>query len=454
MKQQVSTQKISMLILSALFFIYSIPTMSYAHRRVEFVEGDTTTREIAENTPADTNIGEPLRYSTNLPDQCIGVSFSGPNWRAFDVSRVSPGSLQLKTKAPLNFEKKSTYEVRVTVLDWGGPATDVITVNITVTDVNEAPVFASESTNRFVFEDTAADQNIGTPVSATDPDGDTLTYSLSGTDAESFRIDSSNGQLKTKAALDHDTKSQYIVIVETSDGEGGTATIDVTINVTTLDRPEAVMDVDQNGVDIQDQTVTIGTFQLIMIFDQPVTGFEQLDLRFDFNTGATITGWEMSTDGKQYTATVEPTASGGVTFTIPENVAQAADDGQGNVETSLLVLVADAPGSPESVNSKSTPPVSETLLLSNYPNPFNPETWIPYRLAKAANVQISIYNAHGIIIRHLRLGHQVAGYYTSRNRAAYWDGKNDFGESVASGIYFYQLQADTTSPLRKMVILK
>ena len=194
MKQQILTQKLSMLIFTALFFIYSIHTMSYAHRRVEFVEGDTTTREIAENTPADTNIGEPLRYSTNLPDECIGVSFSGPNWRAFDVSRVSPGSLQLKTKSRLNYEKKNTYEVRVTVLDWGSPATDVITVNITVTDVNEAPVFASESTNRFVFEDTAADQNIGTPVSATDPDGDILTYNLSGIDAASFGIDPLSGQ--------------------------------------------------------------------------------------------------------------------------------------------------------------------------------------------------------------------------------------------------------------------
>ncbi|MCY3740863.1 MAG: T9SS type A sorting domain-containing protein [Candidatus Poribacteria bacterium] len=101
----------------------------------------------------------------------------------------------------------------------------------------------------------------------------------------------------------------------------------------------------------------------------------------------------------------------------------------------------------------STPP-DKTVLLANYPNPFNPETWIPYRLAKAANVQIPIYNAHGTVVRHLELGYQSAGYYISRNRAAYWDGKNDFGERVANGIYFYQLQADAVSPLRKMVILK
>ena len=261
--------------------------------------------------------------------------------------------------------------------------------------------------------------------------------------------------MKTKVPLDYETETQYVVTVEASDGEGGTATIDVTINVTTLDRPEVVMDVKQNGVDIQDQTVTVGVFQLLMIFDQPVTGFEQSDLSFnDFNTGATITGWEISSDFKQYTATVAPTASGEVTFTISENVAQASDDGQGNVRTTLTVIVVDAPSSPPFVGSKSTPNPSETLLLTNYPNPFNPETWIPYHLAKAANVEITIYNTHGTIIRHLRLGHQSAGYYISRNRAAYWDGKNDFGERVASGIYFYQLQADTVSPLRKMLIRK
>ena len=96
----------------------------------------------------------------------------------------------------------------------------------------------------------------------------------------------------------------------------------------------------------------------------------------------------------------------------------------------------------------------KTLLLANYPNPFNPETWVPYHLTKSADVKIIIYGPHGNIVRHLELGHQSSGYYTSRSRAAYWDGKNDFGERVASGIYFYQLQADTTSPLRKMVILK
>ena len=96
----------------------------------------------------------------------------------------------------------------------------------------------------------------------------------------------------------------------------------------------------------------------------------------------------------------------------------------------------------------------KTALLANFPNPFNPETWIPYHLAKASDVQITIYDARGVVVRLLDLGHQRAGYYTDRSRAAYWDGRNEFGERVASGIYFYQLQADNMSLLRKMVILK
>ena len=96
----------------------------------------------------------------------------------------------------------------------------------------------------------------------------------------------------------------------------------------------------------------------------------------------------------------------------------------------------------------------KTQLLANYPNPFNPETWIPYQLADSSDVQITIYDARGALVRYLELGHQPVGYYHERHRAAYWDGRNAYGERVASGIYFYQLQADKVSLLRKMVILK
>ena len=95
-----------------------------------------------------------------------------------------------------------------------------------------------------------------------------------------------------------------------------------------------------------------------------------------------------------------------------------------------------------------------TQLFANYPNPFNPETWIPYELATDTHVRITIYNTQGVVIRTLQFGHQSAGYYTGRDRAAYWDGRNALGEQVASGLYFYQLETDEMSSMRKMVILK
>lgn len=99
-------------------------------------------------------------------------------------------------------------------------------------------------------------------------------------------------------------------------------------------------------------------------------------------------------------------------------------------------------------------PPKETVLLANYPNPFNPETWIPYHLATAGDVQITIYDVKGSVVRQLVFGHQSPGHYTRKDRAAYWDGRNALGERVANGIYFYQLQTPTLSQLRKMVIRK
>ena len=96
----------------------------------------------------------------------------------------------------------------------------------------------------------------------------------------------------------------------------------------------------------------------------------------------------------------------------------------------------------------------ETALLPNYPNPFNPETWIPYHLAKDADVTLTIYAVDGQIIRRLGLGHRPVGMYQSRSRAAYWDGKNEFGEPVASGVYFYTLTTGDFTATRKMLIRK
>ena len=96
----------------------------------------------------------------------------------------------------------------------------------------------------------------------------------------------------------------------------------------------------------------------------------------------------------------------------------------------------------------------QIILLQNYPNPFNPETWMPYQLIDATEVGITIYDIRGMVVRRLDLGHKPSGYYYNRGRAAYWDGRSTSGESVSSGIYFYQLTAGEFTSTRRMVIVK
>ena len=97
---------------------------------------------------------------------------------------------------------------------------------------------------------------------------------------------------------------------------------------------------------------------------------------------------------------------------------------------------------------------TQTQLLANYPNPFNPETWIPFQLAQDTIVTTKIYDLTGKQIRMIELGHMPAGNYVEVNRAIYWDGRTEDGEQVSSVTYFYQIEAEDYTETRKMVILK
>ena len=114
-----------------------------------------------------------------------------------------------------------------------------------------------------------------------------------------------------------------------------------------------------------------------------------------------------------------------------------------NLANAVLNVTLDDIGAPK-----------QSLLLQNYPNAFNPETWIPYRLSEDSQVFVSIYDTKGILIRTLSLGYQSAGFYQDQGRAAYWDGRNDLGEPVASGVYFYQLVTSDFQQTRRMLIVK
>ena len=185
-------------------------------------------RTIAENTPSGTNIGDPVA-ATDANNDILTYSLSGTDAASF---RIVSYNGQLRTHAALDYETKNAYFVVITASD--GTLTDTISMAINVTDVDEnrGPVFSEGSTTtRTVAENTAANTSIGTPVAATDPDNDILTYSLGGDDAAAFRIVSRTGQLRTHAALDYETKNAYTVTITVSDGSL-TDTITVTINVT------------------------------------------------------------------------------------------------------------------------------------------------------------------------------------------------------------------------------
>ena len=128
-----------------------------------------------------------------------------------------------------------------------------------------------------------------------------------------------------------------------------------------------------------------------------------------------------------------------------------------NVESHTLsyqVTLEDLANAVLSIRLDSVGQPKLTQLLQNFPNPFNPETWIPYQLSEDSLVSLSIYDTTGRLIRTLPLGYQSAGFYNSRERAAYWDGRNETGESVASGIYFYQLTTPSFHQTRRLVIIK
>ena len=336
------------------------------------------------------------------------------------------------------------------ILDYG-PLSRLKTANPSVDiDINlnnNLPVFSDgNSITRSVAENTAASTNIGAASAATDADNHTLTYTLGGTDAASFSIVSTTGQLQTKAKLDYETKTSYSVTVTAYDGNSGADRITVTIKVTNVnEKPSfppgrvilAVAENTASNTNIGDPITATDPDN----GDTLTYSLQRGDARFfsiDANTGQVKTRVALDYESKNsYT-----------------NLAvRAVDSGGLRTSTLLTINVTNVPGAPPSVETPAVIP-DHTDLLTNFPNPFNPETWIPYQLAKPADVTLTIYNMRGVVVRTIALGHKAAGLYTNRSRAIHWDGRNSIGEKVATGVYFYTLKAGDFTATRKMLIRK
>ena len=335
-------------------------------------------------------------------------------------------------------------------------------------DLNTSPYFTRSSPITLAHTVTSSQINIdvGPPIPATDPDGDTLTYSVNSSD---FSIDSSTGQLRTARMFPGGTH-KITVRVYVSDGKSGSDSIDVNISIISIPVPGQ-----QQSSNALGQAQAVGQSITVREAPAPQTSNAQAALPEDVNSDGDIDNDDLLDIALHFGKTPEG------------DLARYDLDGDGDIDVDDFAQVqaqmtGRAPGAPAAIHTLAdtlahikdldiTDPrvqrvvqllenqlaelaPKKTVLLANYPNPFNPETWIPYRLAKAADVRLTIYATNGQVVRSLALGHQPVGSYVDRARAAYWDGRNMSGEHVASGVYFYHLSAGDYSATRRMVILK
>ena len=204
-----------------------------ANRAPVFSDESGLPRSIAENTAAGTNVGAAIA-ATDPDDDTVKYSLSGTDAASFAIDEDS-GQITTVAGVTYDFETKNSYTLAVNANDGNG-GTASIAVTVSLTNVNEAPAFSQNAAAFSLAENTAGGVNVGSALTAADPEGDALTYSLSGTDATSFAIDGA-GQLSTvdTATYDYETQNRYSLTVSAADGKGGTASIAVTVNLTDVD---------------------------------------------------------------------------------------------------------------------------------------------------------------------------------------------------------------------------
>ena len=300
-----------------------------------------------------------------------------------------------------------------TTLDITRPTTTITGVPTTVqNEAFDVTITFSEPVTDFVAEDV---ELTGTTTATAMLSGSGTTYTITITP-------SGEGNLGIQVPAD---------VAHDAAGNSSEASMKHTARIDTVE-PTVTIDV---PADAQAEA-----FDVTVIFSEPVTGFGQNELSVTGSVGATVTNWTPQSGGTHYIATVAPTQTGTAIFNVAQNVAQDDADNGNTLATQKTVTV-------------NLPP-DRTALLQNYSNPFKQETWIPYRLAEAADVTMTIYTVDGQVVRQLAVGHQPAGFYESRTRAAYWDGRNALGESVTSSIYFYTMTAGDFRATRKMLVRK
>ena len=324
------------------------------NRAPVFTEDTSATRSVAENTTAGTNIGDAVA-ATDPDDDTLTYSLDATT---FDIDTATG---QLKTKTPLDYETKPSYTVKVTVSD--GSLTTSIDVNINITDVDEnhSPVFTEGTrTTRTIPENTRADVNIGSAVAATDPDDDNLTYSLGGIDAASFSINPATGLLKTKVALDFETKHTYSVKVSVSDGNL-TASIDVVINITDRDEDPKDVDTPNNAPVFTAGTSTTRTITENTAPDEnigdPVTAIDEDNDVLTYSLGGSDAGsFSIDTGSGQLITSASLDYEITSVYTVEVTVSDGND---GSASITVTINVSDVDETPIDTTSNNAPVFTE-----------------------------------------------------------------------------------------------
>ena len=272
---------------------YSVAVTRAPNAPPVFDEGRAATRGVDEDTFADQNIGDPLRATDADSADTLTYSLDTASEAVFDIDATTG---QLRTEAELDHETRKSYPVTVSVSDGkdangdADPSADTtIAVTILVSDVNEDPSFALANDTRTIAENTRAGATLGAPFTATDGDGDTLTYSLDTFSAAPFEIDAASGQLRTRAALDHETESTYRMDVTATDPSGRTGSIMVMVTVDDVEEP--------------------GTVTLLPVQPRDGDTLNALLTDPDMVSGAVAWSWERSTSRTSGWAAVSGAAS-------------------------------------------------------------------------------------------------------------------------------------------------
>ena len=322
-------------------------------------------------------------------------------------------------------------ETTATIVASDGSLTAIQSIGVTVTAApNRSPVAVGTIPGLQLAND-GITKSVNVAASFSDPDGDALNYEAVSLNTGMATVD----VLGTVVTVTPVGDGRTTVNVTASDSAGLTATQTIPVEVTPANNAP----------------VAIGSLEAVALKVGESSLGVDVSSAFSDRDGDVLTYAALSSDDGIVTAQV----SGNKVFIASSSVGAAsvavvARDASGLTAMQTIPVTVEASGS----GLVSSLPAKQIELLPNYPSPFNPDTWIPFRLARETNVTVTIYDATGVLVRTFELGHLSAGSYESKGKAVYWDGRNDFGELVATGIYFYRLSTPETSVTRKTSIRK